>query len=333
MAKTKGGNIVMGIVLSILGLLAVLILVYAGLHFYQPAAVQYQGAVNPYITEPGETMVAAHRSGGGIYPENTLMAFKSCVESETFETDIFEFDLQLTKDGKLVLLHDDTLDRTTNSEEQFGAKGVTVHEKTYEELRELNFGEHFEDEAGNTPYAGLRGDEIPDDLRVVSLEEVLNYLEGEQAYQYIIEIKDGGEVGYQGVDELYRILSERDMLDRVIFGTFNGEVSQYVDDNYPDLVRSAGIMEVVNFYFSCLVNRDLDPDDIKFQALQVPANQYVVVRMGTEKFINYAHRHNIAVQYWTINDEDEIARLSEIGADAIMSDVPDTAYRIINGAS
>ena len=52
--------------------------------------------------------------------------------------------------------------------------------------------------------------------------------------------------------------------------------------------------------------------------------------LGSERVVNYAHRHNIAVQYWTINEEDEIKRLNEIGADCIMSDVPDLAYDVIN---
>ena len=59
------------------------------------------------------------------------------------------------------------------------------------------------------------------------------------------------------------------------------------------------------------------------------ANQFHIVRLGTKKMVDYAHRYNIAVQYWTINDPDEIERLNDIGADAIISDTPDVAYKII----
>ena len=57
--------------------------------------------------------------------------------------------------------------------------------------------------------------------------------------------------------------------------------------------------------------------------------RYGVVRLGTKQIVDYAHRYNIAVQYWTINDPEEIARLNDIGADAIISDTPDIAYKII----
>ncbi len=92
---------------------------------YLPGKAPDPSAVtNPYITE-GNSLVSAHRSGGGIAPENTMMAFKNCIESEDFNVDVFEFDLHITKDGQLILLHDDSLDRTTDSAEKYGADGVT----------------------------------------------------------------------------------------------------------------------------------------------------------------------------------------------------------------
>ena len=63
-------------------------------------------------------------------PENTMLAFESCMNSKDFNTDIFEFDLHITKDNKLILLHDDTLDRTTNAVEYFGMRmssSLTIH--------------------------------------------------------------------------------------------------------------------------------------------------------------------------------------------------------------
>ena len=92
-------------------------------HNWSEEIVTYE-TTNPYITPYGQTMVSAHRSGGGIFPENTLMAFEGCVNSKDFKTDIFEFDLHITKDGELILLHDDTLDRTTNSAAVFGVTGA-----------------------------------------------------------------------------------------------------------------------------------------------------------------------------------------------------------------
>lgn len=325
--KKKTAILVFGVAA---GAFAAAIAVYAGLHAYVPAAVLYEGEDrNPYLREKGNALVTAHRSGGGIFPENTLLAFKSCVASEDFHTDAFEFDLHTTKDGYLLVLHDGTLDRTTNAVEHFGEKKIRASDKTYAELRELNFGEYYTDAEGNQPYKGLRGADIPDDLRAVTLEEVLDYMEGVKPYYYVIDIKDGGETGCKGVDKLVAILKERNMLDRVIFGNFNGDVIRYVDENHPELQRSSSPAEVLQFYFNCLVNKKLDAGDIPYMALQIPANQFKIFRLGTKKFLDYAHRYNLAVQYWTINDEPEIRRLNEIGADAIMTDYPDLAYKII----
>ena len=118
------------------------------------------------------------------------------------------------KDGKLILLHDETLDRTTNSKEAYGEEGVLPITKTYAELRELNFGENFCDENGNYPYRGLRGDDIPDNLRALLLEDVLDYLQSNGDFGYIIEIKNGGEDGfiYPG-DRTFCLKKDRELLD------------------------------------------------------------------------------------------------------------------------
>lgn len=284
---------------------------------------------NPFITTE-KALVSAHRSGADIAPENTMMAFQYCVENKDFNVDTFEFDLHITKDNKLILLHDDTLDRTTNAAEEFGFEEVKPGTKTFEELSVLNFGENFETPEGKYPYRNLRGEDIPENLRVVLLEDVLTYLESNGDFTYIIEIKDKGELGFKAADELYKILKEKNLLGKVVFGTFNGDVTKYVDENYPDMLRSSSIVEVVVFYLAAAYNIDLNDSFYKFDALQIPTNQYGLLMLGTERVVNYAHRHNLAVQYWTINEDDEIKRLNEIGADCIMSDVPDLAYDVIN---
>ncbi len=283
---------------------------------------------NPYITEE-KALVSAHRSGKDIAPENTMAAFQYCIETEDFNVDIYEFDLHITKDGKLILLHDSTLDRTTNSAEHFGEEEVKPSDKTYEELRELNFGENFENAEGEYPYRGLRGEDIPDELRAVLLEDVLDYLEANGDFQYIIEIKDSGENGKKACDELYRILKEKDLLEDVVFGTFNPDVTAYADKNYPDMLRSASIVETIVFYVLCGYGIDVDESFFKYEALQIPSER-AIIYLNTPRVINYAHKNNIAVQYWTINDAEEVEYLNSIGADCIMSDAPDMAYDVIN---
>ena len=292
-------------------------------------AANAEDITNPYITAE-KALVSAHRSGKDIAPENTMAAFINCIESEDFNVDIYEFDLHITKDGQLILLHDNTLDRTTNSAEHFGEEGVKPSEKTYAELRELNFGENFENADGEYPYRGLRGDDIPDELRAVLLEDVLDYLESNGSFQYIIEIKDAGENGKKACDELYRILKEKELLEDVVFGTFNPDVTAYADKNHPDMLRSASIPEVLAFYLLSGYGIDVDSDFFKYEALQIPSERFGLIYLNTDRIINYAHRHNIAVQYWTINEAEEVEYLNSIGADCIMSDSPDMAYDVIN---
>ena len=287
------------------------------------------GAENPLITSLGTTMLSGHRAGGGIAPENTMMALENCVNSPDYELDIFEFDLHLTADGVLVLLHDGTLDRTSDAVEVFGETNVDVGEKTYAELSRLNMGAKFVADDGSMPYADLHGNDVPDELRIITLDQTLAYLESAGEYRYIIEIKNSGELGYQAADMLYATLVEHGCLDRAVVGTFHNEVTAYMDQTYPDMPRSAGVMEVVKFYFCSLLNRKVADDAFGFQALQIPTTDYVI-NLGTSRLVNYAHAHNIAVQYWTINDASEMARLQSIGADAIMTDLPDIGAQVLN---
>lgn len=284
---------------------------------------------NPYIAQNGQTMVSAHRSGGGIAPENTMMAFKNCVENGSFAIDIFEFDLHITKDGELVLLHDETLDRTSDSVEVFGREEVKPSEMTYEELRQLNMGENFATDSGETPYKGLHGEDVPEDLRIVRLQDVFEYLADYGQYSYIIEIKDSDDLGRQACDKLYAIMEEYNMLERVVVGTFHGEITEYMDENYPDMLRSASIAEVAEFYFDALSDKENSDDAYSFEALQIPDHLYF--NLATTQLVNYAHEHNIAVQYWTINDPQTVRELADIGADAIMSDDPNMAYNVLYG--
>ena len=303
-------------------------LVFFTLRDSNDPVTQYK-TTNPYIVKPGSAMVSAHRSGGGQFPENTLMAFEDCVTSDDFNTDIFEFDLHITKDGQLILLHDETLDRTTNSAAVFGVTEAKPADYTFDEIRKLNFGEGFTDESGKTPYKGLSGDKIPENLRAVKLETALDYLQSHGNYCYIIEIKDSGELGKKAADKLYAVLKDKDMHEKAVIGTFHGDVTKYMDETYPDMLRSCGIVEGIKFYFCAFFGIDRDPGAFNFEALQIPAKA-VILNTGTTRVVNYAHKNNIAVQYWTINEEEEIKKLSGIGADAIISDYPARAYAVIH---
>ena len=319
---------ILGIVLLCLVLLVGMVLWLVTKDTPRVEPVSTEEAQNPLITPMGRTMLSGHRAGGGIAPENTMAALKNCVESDEYELDIFEFDLHATADGALVLLHDSTLDRTSDAAAVFGYEDVDVGTKTLSELKTLNMGAKFEAEDGSMPYAGLTGGDVPDDLRIITLEEALAYLEQNGDYRYIIEIKNSGDTGMAAADSLYAILVEFGCLERTVVGTFHNEITAYMDETYPDMPRSAGVMEVVGFYLKSLVGWPAAAEDFGFDALQIPTTDYVI-NLGTSRVINYAHKYDIAVQYWTINDGEEMARLQSIGADAIMTDVPDRGAAVL----
>lgn len=287
-----------------------------------------------YFRGEGEIpLISAHRAGGTLAPENTLSAFYNCVGNKKkgivpdFKTDFLEFDVHLTaptKDGaySLILLHDATLDRTSNCVELFGETGVKPRSKTLAQLKELNMAENFKDPAGKYPYRGLRGSAVPDECRIVTLEEVLEYCEGERTdktLHYTIEIKDSGEDGRRAADMLNDTLVKMDLTGRVLVGTFNGDITDYLDENYPGLTRAAGIIEVLQIFFSYLLN--WVPRNVKYEVLVIPYIKLFPF-LGSEKFISYAHKYKIACHFWTINTEADMNTLIANGADCIITDNP-----------
>ena len=302
----------------------------------------FEGVTNPYITDD-VAMVSAHRAGSIVAPENTLNAFKLGIEEATtggYTVDIWEFDLHITKDGELILLHDHTLDRTSNSRQVFGVKDARPEDYTLEQLRELNMGYNFELD-GEYPFRDLAAADITaQDLRVCTLEEVLGYMSSDEAtaaapaefgkFRYIIEIKNSGKLGEKAADILYDTLVEYGILEDVVFGTFNQNVTDYVDENYPDMLRSSSICEVLDFWFAYLTGADLSKRGVGYCALQIPYSKSISF-LGDAGLIEYAHKYNIAVQFWTINESDDVEYLQSVGADCIMSDSPDMCYDVLKG--
>ena len=213
---------------------------------------------NTYIRLGKHPLISAHRAGGDLAPEETLMAFEACMAPTDYKVDIVEFDLHLTKDNELVLLHDGTVDRTSNGVEHFGEKDIKVIDKTLAELKELNFGENFPGLDNSYPYRGEKWNQLDDEtknkIRILTLDEVLSFLTTTRPddLNYIIEIKDGGKDGERAMDKLNEKMHEYNIVDKTIVGTFKDNVTRYIDKKYPDLIRSASIIECVGVYYSLL---------------------------------------------------------------------------------
>lgn len=299
---------------------------------------------NPYIVYNTTGLLrSAHRAGGVQDPENTMKAIKTCLNSmngsDPYDVDILEFDLHLTADDQLILLHDENFDRTTNSVEVWGKEGVLPRDKTLKEIKELNFGYWFPYERGSVQvedkrkYKDLNALPVEEanDLRVVTLEEVIVAAEnaGKQ-YRYIIEIKDKGSVGKYAAQQLCALMEKYNMFDKVVVGTFNGDISDYFDylnaNVYNGKInRSAGILEVLKIFLSYLMNRDLGT--VKYNVLQIPYMNLFPF-LGSKSFIDYAHKYGIACQFWTINEASQMETLIKNGADCIMSDNPKLLYEV-----
>ncbi len=286
-----------------------------------------------FLPDYGETHVAAHRMGKSLAPDNTMMALKCCLESDT-PPGVIESDVQITSDGELVLYHDLFLEKRSNSEDVFGRKRVTVFSKTYAQLRELNMGEKYTvDDA--FPYAGLRGDELPDDLRIPKVADMIDYVESVSPgqYRYILEIKYPFPWAPKIIDKLFAILDARHMTDRVIVASFWPEVSHYIDLRYAGrLLRSANPLEVVDFYGCFKRNVDLSNEKFPFMALQMPYywenGKLMLSNLGQTAFIDYAHRYGISVQYYTLSDKQDIRDLYIGGADVLMTNSPKKVYSV-----
>lgn len=291
-----------------------------------------------FLPDYGKTLVAAHRMGKSLAPDNTMMALKRCLESST-PPDVIESDVQITKDGELVLYHDLFLEKRSNSEEVFGKKHIPTFSKTYEELRQLNMGEKYQ--SGDTqPYAGLRGDDLPDDLRIPKAADMFDYVESVAPgqYRYILEIKFPFPWAPKIIDKLYTILEERQLNDRVILASFWPDVSHYIDLRYTGkLMRSANPFEVLDFYGCFKRNADLSNEKFPFMALQMPyyweGDKLTLANLGQTAFIDYAHRYGISVQYYTLSRTEDIGDLYIGGADLLMTDNPGKVFSVFRNTN
>lgn len=163
------------------------------------------------LENKAEVIVAGHRGMKALYPENTLLSFQKALDQKV---DMLEIDLNLTKDKQVVVIHDNTLDRTSNG------TGL-VHDYTLEEIKALDAGKWFADE-----FAGLK---IPTfrefcDLVAPYKELLLN-----------VEIK---EKTHETVDLAMQMLREYVLMERCVFTCFDAEIISYMHDRYG--VRTQG---------------------------------------------------------------------------------------------
>lgn len=289
---------------------------------------------NPFVVENGGLpMIAAHRGGGDNNPENTMLAFREAVN--TYKVDIIESDLYLTKDGYLVYNHDGYIDRTSDANGDISydemkalikdkTKRHYIEDMTLAELQEYNFGYYFENEAGERIYkdeADIEGA----GLQIATVEMLFEeFYETNPDLLFIVEIKNEGEKGYEACAKLSAVLDQYpEYKDNIVIGTFHPEIEEHLESEYPHLMRGASTSGAAKFILTHFAGVNIF-DTSDFACLQIPLSYDLGIEINLElkTIVNRAHRRNVAVQYWTINDEDEMRRLIKLGCDCIMTDNP-----------
>lgn len=287
---------------------------------------------NPFVKEKNALpMIAAHRGGGRSNPENTLMAFRAAVNE--YDIQICETDLWMTADGHLVYSHDGSINRMACPE---GAEPVIIAEHTLAELRKYNMGYNFADPvSGDYPYRELSdAEQEAMGLKILEFHELLEeFYDSRKDLLFIVEIKNEGELGYAAAEIIDRTLTERfpDYKSNLVVGTFHPEIEVDLKRNHPSLLRGASTSGAAVFVFTQMLGVNLF-SDTDFACLQIPMSYTVKgirLDLTRQSYIDRAHRKNIAVQFWTINDEDDMRYLIERGADAIMTDDPQLLHRVL----
>lgn len=297
---------------------------------------------NPFMAEEGGLpMIAAHRGGGDCNPENTLLAFREAVN--TYEVDILESDLYLTEDGYLVYNHDAYIDETCNVNGDISLEEAEalcddernrhyIEDMTLEELKQYNFGYYFEDENGERIYKD-ETDIVSAGLQIATVDQLFEeFYHTHPELMFIVEIKDSGQRGFEACEILAEKLKSYPLYeDQIVIGTFNKEIDQELQTKYPHLYRGASEATAGDFVITHFLGVNLFYNN-DFACLQIPTEYDVKginVPLDLKSIINRAHRRNIAVQYWTINDADDMRRLIEMGCDCIMTDDPELLRSVL----
>ncbi len=300
---------------------------------------------NPFL-KSNETMIVAHGGGQFEFPDNTLEAYYNA-----FSVDpkvVLEMDVNLTKDGIVILSHDRTLDRKSN------LQNALVSEINYTDLvnDEVDFGfENIIVPSANgynvsgeliryTNYLGQTVTPLdvsyppgisarhPEKFLVTSLEDILiAFPESLMS----IEIKQQGDLGLSALEAVIVLLEAYDALDRAVLVSFHIEVVeafktlQEEKDVFYYAPQNNGVGV---FYF--LSRAGLSLFSFERPALLAIPMTFSVFDLTQSTFMRAAKAHGLAIHYWTINDEDVMRELIEKGADGIMTDRPSLLRQILD---
>ena len=235
----------------------------------------------------GSPQIFAHRGAKAVAPENTLPAFARALEMGVAG---IELDVHCSKDGRLVVIHDESLARTTNGKGDVGSY-------TAAELAKLDAGSHFDPAFAH--------------VGVPTLDEVFD-LVGDRCLVNV-EVKTMDPLGGNQVEPLLAMIAERHLYDQVIVSSFNP--ISLIKIRYLDPQVRLGLL----YYLP------MTPwlSRAWFTPIMQPEAVHPSAQLIDEAHMRWAREHNCAVNTWTVNDVAEAKRLATLGVDVIMSDVPD----------
>ena len=244
--------------------------------------------------------VIAHRGFSGNAPENTLVAIEQAIE---LGADMVEVDIGLTSDGHVVLLHDETLDRTTDG------SGL-LSDASLETVRRLDAGSWFD--------AKYEGEPVP------TLGEALDLVRGRILINLEIKSEAVGEQAEGGIaDKVLHAVRERRMLNQIVISSFEPRALEHARQ-LEATVRTAS-----------LYNRDLHSGQGPLEVMDaVDANGFNLSRREvTAEIVEQCHGTGRPVAVYTVNKERVMRRMIDLGVDALFTDYPDRMLALLQEGS
>lgn len=240
--------------------------------------------------------VMAHRGASAEYPENTMPAFHAAVERGA---DYIELDVHCTRDGEVVVLHDDRLSRIASDNR-------LVSEMTMAELEAVDAAFNFSPDGGAWPFRG-RG------IRVPKLAEVLRSW---PALRFVVEFKPHDPaIGDATLEVVRRTGMER----RVLFASEHLPPIARVRALAPQVPTNLPTTEIVAFVQA--LPSGAPPYLASGDALQIPP-EHQGLKLATREIVAAAHRKGLEVHVWTINDQAQMEEMLSLGVDGIITDHP-----------
>jgi glycerophosphoryl diester phosphodiesterase len=288
-------------------LIAALALGVAALQFLPPRGV-VPGKNLFRARDGGRPLIIAHGGSLGLYPENTLEAFAG---SAALGCDVLEMDLRLTREGVLVTHHDAGIERTSDG------RGLVI-DQTLAQLKAWNFGHHFQDASGAHPYRQKAA-------RIAALEEVF---QRSSPMPMVLELKDREAAGTRAAAKLASLLERYHLESWVLVACFDdATLAQFRRASRGRVLTSTARRTTTAYVLLDRLWLDwLAPAGAA--ALQMPV-AHSGLRLDRPGLVRAAHRRNMAVHYWTVNEPDEMRRLIRLGADGLITDRPDRLKAVL----